>query len=181
MAALPRRLTAPEVRRSCAFSCFGPQILIDDLVNREPEQDGPAARRRSLASKNRSPRHRRCRRSSRRTLRPRRLGWWVARDPTAFRPCPKGSAIRPTITMVSSRTSRVPRIHVTAGTSNSTTVRLTRQKSALFQWLAVPLWFPTDKNSVPTDSGILFECVSTGRLALSPALGGLIHELTNTL
>jgi len=42
--------------------------------------------------------------------------------------------------------------HYPAGTSTSTNVRLTRQKSALFQWLAVPLWFPTDKNSVPTDS-----------------------------
>src|SRR5499427_29306 len=27
-----------------------------------------------------------------------------------------------------------------AGTSNSTNVRLTRRKSTLFQWLAVPLW-----------------------------------------
>jgi hypothetical protein len=25
--------------------------------------------------------------------------------------------------------------------------------STLFQWLAVPLWVPTDKNSAPTDSG----------------------------
>jgi len=25
---------------------------------------------------------------------------------------------------------------------------LTRQKSTLFQWLAVPLWIPTDENSV---------------------------------
>ena len=41
----------------------------------------------------------------------------------------------------------------TAGISNSTNVRLTRQKSALFQWLAVPLWFPPDKDSLPTDSG----------------------------
>src|SRR5215831_7223795 len=30
---------------------------------------------------------------------------------------------------------------------------LTRQKSTLFQWLAVPLWVPTGKDSVPTDSG----------------------------
>ena len=40
-----------------------------------------------------------------------------------------------------------------AGISTPTNVRLTRQKSALFQWLAVPLWFPTGKDSVPTDSG----------------------------
>jgi hypothetical protein len=40
-----------------------------------------------------------------------------------------------------------------AGTSNLTNVRLTRQKSALFQWLAVPLWFPPGKDSVPADSG----------------------------
>src|SRR5215831_4884091 len=40
-----------------------------------------------------------------------------------------------------------------AGTSNSTNVRLTRRKSALCQWLAVPLWVPTGKDSVPTDSG----------------------------
>src|SRR5215831_15188470 len=30
---------------------------------------------------------------------------------------------------------------------------LTRQKSTLFQWLVVPLWVPTGKDSVPTDSG----------------------------
>ena len=36
-----------------------------------------------------------------------------------------------------------------AGTSNLTNVRLTRQKSGLFQWLAVPLWFPPGKDSVP--------------------------------
>ena len=30
---------------------------------------------------------------------------------------------------------------------------LTRQKSTLFQWLAVPLWFPTGKDRVPTHSG----------------------------
>jgi hypothetical protein len=28
-----------------------------------------------------------------------------------------------------------------------------RQKSTLFQWLAVPLWVPTNKHSVPTDFG----------------------------
>jgi hypothetical protein len=40
-----------------------------------------------------------------------------------------------------------------AGTSNSTNVRLTtRQKSTLFQWLAVPLCFPTGKDSAPTGS-----------------------------
>ena len=37
--------------------------------------------------------------------------------------------------------------------SNSTNVRLTRQKSTLCQWLAVPLWVPKGKDSVPTDSG----------------------------
>jgi hypothetical protein len=37
--------------------------------------------------------------------------------------------------------------------SNLTNVRLTRQKSALFQWLAVPLWFPPGKDSVPADLG----------------------------
>jgi hypothetical protein len=30
---------------------------------------------------------------------------------------------------------------------------LTGQKSTLFQWLAVPLWVPTGKDSAPTDSG----------------------------
>ena len=40
-----------------------------------------------------------------------------------------------------------------AGTSNLTNVRLPRQKSALFQRLAVPLWFPPGKDSVPADSG----------------------------
>src|SRR5215469_14152661 len=30
---------------------------------------------------------------------------------------------------------------------------LMRQKSTLFQWLVVPLWVPTGKDSVPTDSG----------------------------
>ena len=29
----------------------------------------------------------------------------------------------------------------------------TADESTLFQWLAVALWVPTDKNSVPTDSG----------------------------
>jgi len=41
-----------------------------------------------------------------------------------------------------------------AGTNNSTNARLTRQKSTLFQSLAIPLWFPTGKNSVPTGSGL---------------------------
>src|SRR5215472_12029416 len=40
---------------------------------------------------------------------------------------------------------------------------LTRQKSTLFQWLAVPLWVPTGKDSVPTDSR---HCV---RVLLDPA------------
>jgi len=40
------------------------------------------------------------------------------------------------------------------GTSNSTNVHLTRQKSALFQSLAIPLWFPAGQDSVPTDSGV---------------------------
>jgi Fructose-bisphosphate aldolase class-I len=59
--------------------------------------------------------------------------------------------------------------------------RLRRQKSALFQWLAVPLWFPTDKIACQQIRGIPFECFSTRRPASSPALGGLIHKLTNTL
>jgi hypothetical protein len=41
--------------------------------------------------------------------------------------------------------------------------------------------FPTGKNSAPIDSGILFECFSTQRLASRPAFGGLIHKLTNAL
>ena len=40
---------------------------------------------------------------------------------------------------------------------------LTRQKSTLFQWLAVPQWVPTGKDSVVTDSG---HCV---RVLLDPA------------
>src|SRR5262249_53745067 len=40
---------------------------------------------------------------------------------------------------------------------------LTRRKSTLFQWLAVPLWVPTGKDSVPTDSG------HSGRVLLDPA------------
>ena len=43
--------------------------------------------------------------------------------------------------------------HYPAGTSTSTNVRPERQKSTLFQWLAVPLWVPTGKDRVPTDSG----------------------------
>src|SRR5262249_51551993 len=35
-----------------------------------------------------------------------------------------------------------------AGTRNSTNVRLTRRKSTLFQWLAVPLWVPTGKGYI---------------------------------
>src|SRR5215469_11944109 len=31
--------------------------------------------------------------------------------------------------------------------------RAARRKSTLFQWLAIPLWVPTGKDSVPTDSG----------------------------
>jgi hypothetical protein len=53
----------------------------------------------------------------------------------------------------------VPRTKVdAAGTSNSPNGCLTRQKLSLFQWLVLPQWFPTDKDSVPTDSGIPFEC-----------------------
>jgi hypothetical protein len=53
----------------------------------------------------------------------------------------------------------VPRTKVdAAGTSNSPNGRLTRQKLSLFQWLVLPQWFPTDKDSAPTDSGIPFEC-----------------------
>src|SRR5262249_801649 len=57
------------------------------------------------------------------------------------------------VTQASAGSSRRYRRLDAAGTSNSTNVRLTRQKSTLFQWLAVPLWFPTGKDSVPTDSG----------------------------
>ena len=46
---------------------------------------------------------------------------------------------------------KVPQVDAT-GTNNSN-ARLTRQKSALYQWLAIPLWLLTHKNSVPTDSG----------------------------
>src|SRR5262249_13609275 len=54
-----------------------------------------------------------------------------------------------------------------AGISNSTNGRLTRRKLLLFQWLVLPQWSPTDKDSVPTDSGIPFECFSTRRTASS--------------
>jgi hypothetical protein len=37
--------------------------------------------------------------------------------------------------------------------ANSTNVRLARQKSELFQWLAELLWFLTGKDGVPADSG----------------------------
>src|SRR5215470_9539209 len=60
---------------------------------------------------------------------------------------------QPRLSRISCRMSRRYRRLGAAGISNSTNVRLMRQKSTLFQWLAVPLWFPTDKNSVPTDSG----------------------------
>src|ERR1700747_461762 len=53
-----------------------------------------------------------------------------------------------------------------AGTCNLTNGCLTRQKLSLFQWLVVPQWSPTDKDSVPTDSG----ASSTPRTASSPAL-----------
>jgi len=39
-----------------------------------------------------------------------------------------------------------------AGTNKSTNVRQTRHKSSLCQWFAVSLWFPRDKDSLPTDS-----------------------------
>jgi len=74
----------------------------------------------------------------------------------------------------------VPQVDA-AGTSNSTNVRLTRQKAALFQWLAVPLWFPTEKIVCQQIWGIPFECFSIRRPASSAALGGLIHELADTL
>src|SRR5262249_52304348 len=57
------------------------------------------------------------------------------------------------LTQTSAGSSRRYRRLDAAGTSNSTNVRLTRQKSTLFQWLAAPLWFPTGKDSLPTDSG----------------------------
>jgi hypothetical protein len=52
-----------------------------------------------------------------------------------------------------------------AGTSNSTNVRLTGQNSKLFQWLALQLLFAADKDSLPTDSGVLlsqFACTKRG-------------------
>jgi len=61
---------------------------------------------------------------------------------------------------------------VDTSNNNLTNVRLTRQKAALFQWFAVPLWFPTEK-SIP------FECFSTRRPASSLAFGGLIHKEAN--
>jgi hypothetical protein len=48
--------------------------------------------------------------------------------------------------------------HLTACFTCSTNGRVTRQKLSLFQWLVVPQWSPTDKDSVPTDSGVSFEC-----------------------
>jgi predicted ATPase len=64
-----------------------------------------------------------------------------------------------------------------AGTSNLTNVRLTRQKSALFQWLAVPLWFPPGKDSVPADSGA-FRSQFCGREIVNALLivGGVAFE-----
>ena len=56
-----------------------------------------------------------------------------------------------------------------AGTSNSTNVRLTRQKSTLFQWLVVPLWVPTGKDSGPTDSGA-FRSQFCGRAIVNAVL-----------
>src|SRR5262252_8645383 len=50
-----------------------------------------------------------------------------------------------------------------------TNVRLTRQKSALFQWLVVPLWVPTGKDSVPTDSGA-FRSQFCGRAIVNAVL-----------
>src|SRR5215472_3442409 len=46
---------------------------------------------------------------------------------------------------------------------------LTRQKSTLFQWLAVPLWVPIGKNSVPTDSGA-FRSQFCGRAIVNAVL-----------
>src|SRR5262249_61794717 len=57
-----------------------------------------------------------------------------------------------------------------AGTSTSTNVCLTRRKSTLFQWLAVPLWVPTGKDSVPTDSGA-FRSQFCGRQSVNAATG----------
>src|SRR5215831_14676971 len=50
-----------------------------------------------------------------------------------------------------------------------TNVRLTRQKSTLCQWLAVPLWVPTGKDSVPTDSGA-FRSQFCGRAIVNAVL-----------
>src|SRR5215472_8726258 len=59
-----------------------------------------------------------------------------------------------------------------AGTSNSTNVRLARQKLQLFQWRAVPLWFPADEDSLPTDSGHSVRVLLDRADPSSPALGG---------
>ena len=63
-----------------------------------------------------------------------------------------------------------------AGISNSMNVRLIEAEIHL---VAVPLRVPTDKNSVPTDSGAFRSSASRPpRPASGPALGGLIHKLT---
>src|SRR5262249_11566115 len=59
-----------------------------------------------------------------------------------------GAAARKKAPMGFERQKRYP-----AGTSNSTNFRLTRQKSELFQRLALQLRFAADKDSLPTDSG----------------------------
>ena len=59
--------------------------------------------------------------------------------------------------------------HYPAGTSTSTNVRLTRQKSALFQWLPVPPWFSRGKDSVPADSGVYNFAVAKARDAPASA------------
>src|SRR5215471_13677245 len=53
--------------------------------------------------------------------------------------------------------------------SNSTNIRLTRQKSKLFQGLALQLWFAADKDSLPTDSGVppASDCLHQTRLRVN--------------
>jgi hypothetical protein len=64
------------------------------------------------------------------------------------------------------------------GTNTSTNVRLTEQKSTLFQWLAVPLWIPTYKNSVPTDLGHSVRVVLDPAARLEP--GGSRYKRSRT-
>jgi hypothetical protein len=60
---------------------------------------------------------------------------------------------------------------------------LTRQKSTLFQWLAVPHWFPTGKDSVPAEHSIdpallhRIAVMSAGTLDSLPQNGAVVTLL----